>query len=161
MAEGGTGLSHGCWHPQHTSAVMNSGRVCSGQAGADGVSLAHVIAPSVPGPHPCCWDVPGDIGLPNGHTDCAPQGSGGHQASWGVGQVISMTTSQHHGGRQHVAVATRSIPGTSALAFGFSCCSGDPPHTQQACPLEAVGSTQGTTAVMGVGWRLMWVSSEL
>lgn len=66
MAEGVTGLSHGCWHPQHTSAVMSAGRVCSGQAGADGVSLAHISA----------------AGMSLVHTDCVSQGSGGHQASW-------------------------------------------------------------------------------
>lgn len=58
-------------------------------------------------------------------------------------------------------MATRSIPGTSALAFDFSCCFGDLPYTQQACPLEVVGSTQGMAATMEVGWRLTWVSSEL
>lgn len=44
-----------------------------------------------------------------------------------MGQVISMTASRHHGERQHVAVATRGIPGASALSLAFSCCFGDPP----------------------------------
>lgn len=112
--------------PSTVAVGMSAGRVGPGQAGAAGVSLDRVSAPSVPGPRQCCWDVPGDTGLPDGHSDCVLQGSGGHWTSQGVGQVISMTTSQHHGGRQHVAVATGNIPGASALAFGFSCCFGDP-----------------------------------
>lgn len=73
--------------PSTLAAVMSAGRVCPGQAGAAGA----------PEPCQCCWDVPGDT-RPNSHIDSVPQGSGGHCTSQGVGQVISMTTSQHHGG---------------------------------------------------------------
>lgn len=51
--------------------------------------------------------------------------------------------------------------GPQPWLLAFHAAFGDPPHTQQACPLEAVGSTQGTAAATGVGWKLAWVSSEV